>query len=224
MNGILKLKIGDVTIEGELVVPAHAHGLVIFSHGSGSSRFSPRNNFVAQYLQRIPVATFLCDLLTKEEDQVYANRFNIELLSHRLVEVTGQLAKLPETRNLSIGYFGASTGAASALVAAATLHEQINAVVSRGGRPDLALNSLHLVKAPTLLIVGELDREVLKLNNEAMAKLTSTRKLEVVKNATHLFEEAGALEQVAFLSGQWFGRYLSDEKFSRPRHDLQIQD
>lgn len=209
MSETLKLKVDDVSLEGELVVPEDACGLIIFSHGSGSSRFSPRNNFVAQYLQRIQFATFLFDLLTKEEDETYSNRFNIHLLSQRLVQVTRQLAKEDQVKHLPIGYFGASTGAASALTAAAILQDQIGAVVSRGGRPDLAANELYLVKAATLLIVGELDREVIDLNQETLDKLDGVRSLKIIRGATHLFEEPGTLEQVAQLSGEWFTKYLA---------------
>ena len=209
MSEILKIKVDDVIIEGELAIPENASGLIIFSHGSGSSRFSPRNNFVAQYLQRNQFATFLFDLLTKEEDEMYANRFNIELLSQRLIQITRQLAKEHQVKHLPFGYFGASTGAASALEAAAVLQNQISAVVSRGGRPDLAANNLYLVEAATLLIVGELDGQVIDLNQEALDKLGGTKSLEVIKGATHLFEEPGTLEQVARLSGDWFTKYLA---------------
>lgn len=216
MNKIVKLEVEDVTIEGELVIPDNAHGLVIFSHGSGSSRFSPRNNFVAQHLQRKGLATFLLDLLTKKEDEVQANRFNIELLSQRLVGATKQLVKYPSVKSLPKGYFGASTGAASAIVAAAMIPDQINAIVSRGGRPDLALNDLYLVKAPTLLIVGALDQQVIELNQEALAKINAVKSLKIVEGATHLFEEPGTLEQVAQLSGEWFLKYLSGKLTSQP--------
>lgn len=215
MSEILKLKVDDTSLEGELVTPEDASGLIIFSHGSGSSRFSPRNNFVAQYLQRNLFATFLFDLLTKEEDEKYSNRFNIELLSKRLVEVTRQLAKEQQLKHLPIGYFGASTGAASAMVAAAVLQDQISAVVSRGGRPDLAENDLYLVKAATLLIVGELDREVIDLNQESLDKLDGVKSLKVIRGATHLFEEPGTLEQVAQLSGDWFSKYLAHNTTSK---------
>lgn len=215
MSEILKLKVDDTSLEGELVTPEDASGLIIFSHGSGSSRFSPRNNFVAQYLQRNLFATFLFDLLTKEEDEKYSNRFNIELLSKRLVEVTRQLAKEQQLKHLPIGYFGASTGAASAMVAAAVLQDQISAVLSRGGRPDLAENDLYLVKAATLLIVGELDREVIDLNQESLDKLDGVKSLKVIRGATHLFEEPGTLEQVAQLSGDWFSKYLAHNTTSK---------
>ena len=215
MSEILKLKVDDVSIEGELTIPENASGLIIFSHGSGSSRLSPRNNFVAQYLQRIQFATFLFDLLTKEEDETYSNRFNIELLSQRLVQVTRQLTKEHQVKHLPIGYFGASTGAASAMVAAAALQDQISAVVSRGGRPDLAGNELYLVKAATLLIVGELDREVIDLNQETLDKLDGVKILRIIRGATHLFEEPGALEEVAQLSGEWFTKYLGHNTIAK---------
>lgn len=193
-------------------LPDEASGLVIFSHGSGSSRFSPRNNFVAQQLQRRGIGTFLFDLLTEEEDIDYSQRFNIELLSQRLVQVTRYILKFEEIKDLSIGYFGASTGAASALIAASILHTKINAVVSRGGRPDMALEHLATVKAPTLLIVGGLDTEVIKMNQVALNKLKTIKHLEVIEGATHLFEEPGTLEQVSELSGEWFVHYLSVKK------------
>lgn len=204
----LKLSIDQVTLEGDIYLPDHAIGLVIFSHGSGSSRFSPRNNFVAQQLQRRNIGTFLFDLLTEAEDQDYSQRFNIELLSHRLVHVTKHFLKDEETKDLPIGYFGASTGAASALIAASILTNKISAVVSRGGRPDLAMQHLPQVKASTLLIVGGLDTEVIRMNQTAFNKLNSIKRLDIIEGATHLFEEAGALEQVAELSGEWFDQYL----------------
>lgn len=205
---IIKVKVDFVELEGELTIPEQVGALVIFSHGSGSSRFSPRNNFVAQQLHRIGIATFLFDLLTEDEDEVYANRFDIQLLAHRLVEVTRELTKLSQFRTLPIGYFGASTGAASALVAAAILKSKVAAVVSRGGRPDLADSYLYMAEMPTLLIVGELDTEVMELNRQALAKLPEIKSLQEVKGATHLFEEPGALEDVATLAAQWFAKYL----------------
>lgn len=208
MSEILKFRVDNITIEGELAVPEHSWGLIIFSHGSGSSRFSPRNNFVAQRLQQVGFATFLFDLLTKEEDEIYSNRFDIELLSHRLVEVTRLLKKVKQLKHLPFGYFGASTGAASAITAAAVLQDEINAIVSRGGRPDLAGDRLYSVNAATLLIVGELDNAVIELNRKAMDRLEGAKSLKIIKGATHLFEEPGALEQVADLSGEWFAKYL----------------
>ncbi len=209
LKAILKIKIENVSLEGELMVPDKAKGLVIFSHGSGSSRFSPRNNFVAQLLQRKGLATFLFDLMTPSEDEIYSLRFNIDLLSQRLVHVTQSLLKLPQVKGLPLGYFGASTGAASALIAASLLHNKIHAVVSRGGRPDLVMDQLYLIDTPTLLIVGEKDTDVLQVNRKALEKLSGMKSLKVVKGATHLFEEAGALEEVAALSSGWFTEYLA---------------
>jgi putative phosphoribosyl transferase len=208
----LTIKVENVSIGGDLTIPEDAVGLVIFSHGSGSSRFSPRNNFVAQQLQKRGLATFLFDLLTKEEDEVYANRFDIELLANRLVQVTRWLLKQNELKDLSVGYFGASTGAASALVAASVLKDKIHAVVSRGGRPDMAMRQLHLITSPTLLLVGEFDPEVINLNRQALEKIRGVKSLKIISNATHLFEESGTLEEVAKLSGDWFEKYLRQYK------------
>lgn len=209
MDQQLKIKIGNVTLEGQLVCPEKTSGLVLFSHGSGSSRFSPRNNFVAQQLQRKGLSTFLFDLLTKEEDDVYHNRFNIQLLAQRLADVTRHLLKIPAVKNLPIGYFGASTGAASAIVAASILPTHVKAIVSRGGRPDLGQHSLELIQSPILLIVGALDQQVIALNRQAMEKIHTTKVLKIVEGATHLFEEPGTLEEVAQLSGDWFIKYLT---------------
>ena len=198
----------SVQLEGALVVPEHAGGLVVFAHGSGSSRFSPRNNFVARVLQQADIGTLLMDLLTQEEDAVYATRFDIDLLTDRLLLATKWLQVQPMTQNLAIGYFGASTGAAAALKAAAALGSGIYAVVSRGGRPDLAEIALVHVQSPTLLIVGGNDDVVLHLNRDAYALLRATKQLVVIPGATHLFEEPGALEEVACLATQWFKRYL----------------
>jgi putative phosphoribosyl transferase len=208
MNKQLEIRLEQVTLPGELALPENASRLVVFSHGSGSSRFSPRNNFVAQQLQRRGIATFLFDLLTEEEDHDYSQRFNIELLSQRLVMVTKQLLKQSEIKNLPIGYFGASTGAASALIAASVLGTRISAVVSRGGRPDLAMEHLSKIKTPTLLIVGELDFDVIKMNETALQKLAGIKRLEIVEGASHLFEETDTLERVAELSSEWFSQYL----------------
>jgi len=212
MHKKLKLPLDQVTLDGDLYLPDHACGLVIFSHGSGSSRFSPRNNFVAQQLQRRNFGTFLFDLLTEMEDQDYSQRFNVELLSQRLVQVTKHFLKDEETKDLPIGYFGASTGAASALTAASLLGNKISAVVSRGGRPDLAMDHLSQVKAPTLLIVGGLDTEVIQMNQVAFKKLSTIKRLEIIEGASHLFEEYGSLEQVAVVSGEWFLQYLNAKK------------
>jgi putative phosphoribosyl transferase len=208
-----KIPVDGITLEGILTVPGNSTGLVLFSHGSGSSRLSPRNNFIARELQRMGIATLLFDLLTAEEDEVYSQRFNIKLLSERLVKVTQWTEGLSEVNTLPVGYFGASTGAASALTAAAQLPDLIKAVVSRGGRPDLAFELNH-VKAPTLLIVGENDPEVMRLNEEARTQMTCPCTLCEVKGATHLFEEPGALEEVASLAGDWFIRYLNNQETS----------
>lgn len=210
LQSTLKIKVdGGATLEGHLVIPQQAKGLVIFSHGSGSSRHSPRNNYVAQQLQKRGLATFLFDLLTEEEDAIYSQRFNIDLLSDRLAHATLTLLKLPQVKNLPIGYFGASTGAASALSAAAILQNKIQSIVSRGGRPDLAMERLYLIIAPTLFIVGERDPEVLELNRKAYEKCVGVRSLKIVKGATHLFEEPGTLDEVAMLTGDWFDKYLA---------------
>jgi dienelactone hydrolase len=202
-----------VTLHGDLAVPAGAAGIVVFSHGSGSSRFSVRNQQVARHLLNRNIGTFLFDLLTEEEDQHYHNRFDIDLLTKRLAGATEWLQKLPVAKNCRIGYFGASTGAASALKAAAFL-PAISAIVCRGGRPDLAIDVLHYVEAPTLLIVGSLDHEVLQLNREAYVQLSCKKKLEIVEGATHLFEEPGTMDVVSRLAGNWFEKYLSfDDKF-----------
>ncbi len=199
-------------LDGTLVRPAEARGLVIFAHGSGSSRFSPRNRFVAQQLNQAGFATLLFDLLTAEEEASEALtrhlRFDIPLLSRRLVAATDQAHSWPATSGLALGYFGASTGAAAALIAAAERSAQIAAVVSRGGRPDLAAPRLAAVRAPTLLIVGGADHEVLALNQAVLPQLPRESSLAVVPHATHLFEEPGTLEQVARLAAEWFGRWL----------------
>lgn len=205
---IVEIPTNAALLEGSLVVPEHAQGLVVFAHGSGSSRFSPRNNFVATILQQADIATLLVDLLTREEDESYETRFDIDLLTDRLLLVTRWLQNQSLTHKLAFGYFGASTGAAAALRAAAD-DATIRAVVSRGGRPDMAAGALARVQSPTLLIVGGNDSLVLKLNRQALAALKGTKRLVIVPGATHLFEERGALEEVARLATQWFKRYLS---------------
>jgi putative phosphoribosyl transferase len=214
MNAIeIKIPIKSGTfLYGNLNVPEKVEALVVFSHGSGSSRFSVRNNFVAEVLNNANIATLLTDLLTIKEDTTYENRFNIELLSERLVSVTNYAVELPGLEDAPIGYFGASTGAASALTAAAKLPELIRAVVSRGGRPDLAKDALPYVKAPTLLIVGSLDREVITLNDFAYGQLNCEKRREIISGASHLFEEPGTLEDVAQLAQNWFAKYLVDSR------------
>ena len=197
-----------VTLEGMLALPEGTPGVVLFAHGSGSSRHSPRNTFVAQILQRAGLGTLLMDLLSKEEDVSYETRFDISLLAERLMAATQWLRTQPSTMDLNLGYFGASTGAAAALQAAAKLGPVIKAVVSRGGRPDLAWAALSSVQAPTLLIVGGRDDVVIELNQRAYAQLKAEKQLVIIPGATHLFEEPGALSEVARLAAAWFSRYL----------------
>jgi putative phosphoribosyl transferase len=200
-----------IELEGELIIPFNSKSLVIFSHGSGSSRFSTRNNFVAKELQKQNISTFLFDLLTKEEDEIYTNRFNIPLLTKRLIIASNYLISLPQCIDFKIGYFGASTGAASALSAAAALPNIINAVVSRGGRTDLVIDIASTVKAPTLLIVGELDNDVLELNKKVYNALKCDKKLDIIAGATHLFEEPGTLEQASAHATDWFKMHLQKQ-------------
>jgi len=193
----------------DLMVPQRAAGVVLFAHGSGSSRHSPRNKYVANQLREARLGTLLIDLLTPEEDETYRTRFDIGLLTQRLAGAARSLAREPQTKDLPVGLFGASTGAAAALEVAAALPEAIRAVVSRGGRPDLASRvALHKVKAPTLLIVGGDDAGVIELNEQAYAELGCEKRLEIVPGATHLFEEPGTLEEVARLAAEWFTRHL----------------
>jgi dienelactone hydrolase len=209
----VRVSAGSVVLEGNLGVPGDPRGIVLFAHGSGSGRHSPRNRYVAQTLRESNLATLLIDLLTLEEEEIDLHtrhlRFDIGLLAQRLVGATDWLAQNPETQNLTVGYFGASTGAGAALVAAAIRPELVGAVVSRGGRPDLAGDALYRVAAPTLLIVGGNDHPVIGMNREALGHLRAENKLEIVPGATHLFEEPGALEEVARLAADWFVRYLS---------------
>ena len=200
---------GQVELEGELVLPPSARGVVLFAHGSGSSRFSPRNTYVAEVLQQRGIGTLLFDLLTREEDQDYAARFDITLLTQRLLAATVWLQGNPKTQTLKLGYFGASTGAAAALQAAAKMENKIAAVVSRGGRPDLAgADALRRVTAPTLLIVGSADYEVIVLNQQADALLNCEKELTLIPGATHLFEEAGTLQHAARNAADWFARHM----------------
>jgi len=205
----VSIPIDSLTVEGSLTIPEGAKGVVIFAHGSGSSRLSPRNMFVAQVLNDSGLGTLLFDLLTREEDLIYENRFNIDLLATRLKMATLWLMAQPQAKGLKIGYFGSSTGAAAALIASADLGTTISAVVSRGGRPDLADKCLERVLAPTLLIVGGYDFTVLELNQKAYKRIKVEKELKIIPRATHLFEEPGALEKVAFLAAEWFKKYLS---------------
>lgn len=191
-------------LKGLLLIPEGARGLVLFSHGSGSGRLSPRNNFVAESLEKRGLASLLLDLLTPGEDRIYENRFNIGLLTERLAKAVMWLESEPSARDLPLGLFGASTGAASALELAARLGKKIFAVVSRGGRPDLAEKALSSVISPTLLIVGGDDETVLDLNQKALEKIKAKKKLEIIPGASHLFEEAGALEEMTARAVRWF--------------------
>ena len=205
----IDIEIGqDIWLTGYLTIPEGCHALVIFSHGSGSSRFSIRNRYVAGYLNKHHMATLLIDLLTREEDLDSRNRFDIDLLTDRLVTVTTYVHTLPQLRACMTGYFGASTGAASALSAAARRGGKINAVVSRGGRPDLAAAFLDKVKAPVLLVVGSLDTEVVTLNRKSLILLKGEKKISIVEGASHLFEETGKLDEVARLANEWFEKHL----------------
>jgi dienelactone hydrolase len=206
---IVRIPLDSMMLEGILAVPPKARGIVIFAHGSGSSRKSPRNNYVARELRNNNIGTLLFDLLSEEEDHVYENRFNVELLKQRLVATTKWLLLQPEGKGRKIGYFGSSTGSASALMAAAELGTRIFAVVSRGGRPDLAMMSLGMVKSPTLLIVGGNDDVVIELNQQAYLHLKCKKEMALIPGATHLFEEPGTLEDVAKLAAKWFKANLT---------------
>jgi len=208
MEQLIQIKKDGVVLEGMLKVPDKATGIVLFAHGSGSSRFSPRNNYVANVLYEGGLATLLIDLLSKEEDEEYQTRFDIDLLTERLSIVVNWLEQNAATKKLNIGLFGSSTGAAGALRVASERSE-IKAVVSRGGRPDLAMKVLLQVKAPTLIIVGGHDYGVIELNKAAFEKLDCIKQFEIVPNATHLFEEPGALEAVANTAKIWFLKFLS---------------
>ena len=215
----VRVRAGQVELEGDLGVPKEARGVVLFAHGSGSGRHSPRNRYVARALEEAGLATLLIDLLTPDEEAVDLRggrlRFDIGLLAGRLAAATDWLAENPDTGDLRIGYFGASTGAGAALVAAAERPQEVGAVVSRGGRPDLAGDALPLVEAPTLLIVGGNDVPVIGMNEEAMERLRVEKSLEIVPGATHLFEEPGTLEEVARLAAGWFARHLSRDAGAR---------
>ena len=210
MQKLVNISSDQVSLEGELVLPEDTSSIVLFAHGSGSSRFSPRNNYVASILQKAGIGTLLFDLLTREEDRNYDTRFDIDLLTQRLLAATTWVRQEPSTQSFSIGYFGASTGAAAALQAAAEMNGEISAVVSRGGRPDLAgPDALAKVSAPTLLIVGGYDDVVIMLNRDAYAQLNCEKELTIVPGATHLFEEPGTLEQAANAATNWFADHLT---------------
>ena len=201
----VRMNIGSVTLDGILELPHGIKPIVVFAHGSGSGRLSPRNGYVAGVLQDAGFGTLLFDLLTGEEDRIYQNRFDIDLLAERLAAATDWL--LGRTEGTAIGYFGASTGAAAALQASVK-YSEVRAIVSRGGRPDLAWDCLESVRAPTLLIVGGLDQEVLMLNERALGRLVTRKDLTIVPGATHLFEEPGTLEEVSKLAAAWFAEFL----------------
>jgi putative phosphoribosyl transferase len=231
---VVEIPAGRRRVRGILSLPGAAVGVVAFAHGSGSGRFSPRNQFVAGVLRKAGIATLLIDLLEEDEADDRRKVFDIELLATRLQAAADWLGDHPETSNLRLGYFGASTGAGAALVAAARKPDAVYAVVSRGGRPDLAYDDLPAVTAPTLLIVGGYDGEVLELNRRALAMMHCTKELVVVPGATHLFEEPGTLEEVARLATQWFLRYLESEAWSNaeesdelgerfPRQDMDLE-
>jgi dienelactone hydrolase len=221
MEQLVSVRAGNVFLQGNCTVPERASGVVLFAHGSGSSRFSPRNRFVAEMLQSRGLATLLIDLLTEQEEAIDNRtahlRFDIDLLATRLAAAIDWLGAQALTSRLRIGIFGASTGGGAALVAAARRPDNVAAVVSRGGRPDLAGAALPLVTAPTLLIVGSYDTEVIRLNREAMARMRANVVLKLVPRATHLFEEPGALDQVADLASGWFLQWLRvpEQDFSR---------
>lgn len=206
-NANLVVHLDHVDLPGDLSIPEQTHAIVLFAHGSGSSRLSPRNQMVARFLNHQGIATFLFDLLTYQEDRDYSNRFDIGLLASRLVEVSQWVLDQSFCKGWRAGFFGASTGAAAALMAARDL-PQVAAIVSRGGRPDLAMPALPFVKAPTLLIVGGLDTEVIQLNEEALQHLNGVKKLEIIPGATHLFEEQGAMEKVCVLATNWFEKHM----------------
>jgi putative phosphoribosyl transferase len=208
----VRIASGEVLIDGDLSLPPAARGVVVFAHGSGSSRHSPRNRYMAEALQDAELGTLLLDLLTPDEELIDLKtghlRFDIELLADRLVHAADWLRSEPDTRSLPFGYFGASTGAAAALMAAAKAPDGVSAIVSRGGRPDLAGPALARVRAPTLLIVGGYDAPVIEMNRVALTQLTVETRLDIVPRAGHLFEEPGALDQVSRMASEWFRRYL----------------
>ncbi|HRR22613.1 MAG TPA: alpha/beta hydrolase [Desulfomonilia bacterium] len=205
---LLRIPAGGASLEGIMTVPEHASGLVIFAHGAGSSRLSPRNTYVARILQHSGLGTLLFDLLTQEEDLIYRNRFDIDLISRRMAEATVWVAESTRARALELGYFGASTGSAAALKASVEVGVEIRAIVSRGGRPDLVMDVLPEVRSPTLFIVGENDAVVADLNRQAFDALAGEKELRIVEGAGHLFEEPGKLDIVAGLASKWFRTYM----------------
>jgi dienelactone hydrolase len=217
----VQIPANSIQLEGELKGPSSATGIVLFAHGSGSSRHSPRNQYVASVIRNAGVGTLLFDLLTREEEAIDIQtrhlRFDIDLLARRLVNATNWIRREPTLRHLRVGYFGSSTGGGAGLVAAATVGEEIGAVVSRGGRPDLAGDALQRVKSPTLLIVGGYDEQVIELNEQAYAQLQCQKELVIVPGATHLFEEPGTLEEVAHLAAQWFQKHLRPRSVGAPK-------
>ncbi|MFA6085526.1 dienelactone hydrolase family protein [Mucilaginibacter sp.] len=210
-NEEIELPVNGVLLPGDLAIPKNSTAIVVFAHGSGSSRLSPRNQYIAEKLRKKGYATLLFDLLTAQESHEYFNRFQINLLAKRLIKVTEWVTAEILTANMAIGYFGASTGAAAALIAAAELPDKVLAVVSRGGRPDLAPNALNKVQAAVLLIVGGLDDVVRELNEKAFDEIESISELAIVHDASHLFEEPGKLEEVTDYALGWFGKYLKSE-------------
>ena len=204
----IRLKINSDCIEGDLSIPENPKGLIIFAHGSGSSRFSPRNSHVAQLLHKNDLATFLVDLLTKHEDQNYESRFNIDLLAERLITITNWLREDDDVKHLKMAYFGASTGAAATVKAAVKQKGGISAIVSRGGRVDMAVKELDELQTPILLIVGENDDFVVESNADALKKINCPKKLSIIPRATHLFEEPGSLEEVAREASKWFLQFF----------------
>ena len=212
LQTLVSIPVDNIRLIGNLTIPPLAQGMVVFAHGSGSSRHSPRNQYVAEFLQDAGLATLLFDLLTPEEEVIDRRtrqyRFDIALLAERLMGATDWLGQESATARLNIGYFGASTGSAATLLAAAACPDLIQAIVSRGGRPDLAGTALTRIEAPTLLIVGGLDQTVLGLNRLALQSIQAPKRIEIVSGATHLFEEPGKLETVAWLATQWFNKYL----------------
>jgi putative phosphoribosyl transferase len=215
----VRIPAGPAVLEGNLIIPDNATALVLFVHGSGSSRHSPRNQFVARQLNNTGLATLLFDLLTAEEElldmRTAEHRFNITLLAERLIHATKWAQQQKQTRDLRIGYFGSSTGGGAALVAAAELPDDVDAIVSRGGRPDLAGDALPKVKTPTLLIVGGEDHVVIELNEQARRQMLCEVKLEIIPGATHLFEEPGALERIAALASDWFTNHIDTKQTSK---------